>query len=470
MENKILRNLTFFLISCCIVYYFKDGGFFWDNTIFGYQMGNHLYNNGLFNFNFPDSFDPGHPPFLAILLATSWKLLGRTLLVSHAVLLPFIYGVFVQIYLFSKNYTLKPQHTFLAFILLIADPTLDAQLILIGPEVIHIFFFFLTINAIIKDNSKLKTIGLFFLGIVSFRGMLLVSGIVLFEVSRHIWIYKKSFISFFSKKNISTYTIGALPAIAYVIWRLATKGWLQTNPNSTYSVYWHYVNLSDFGRNIIVLIHRYADFGRVAIYLFIGYMLISQKESLSNKKDQELLLLGITSVITIIIISLLATNPFGHRYFIVSFMAFSMLAYRLLLNINRKKNYIILLTFLITGNLWIYPEKISQGWDASLAHIPYFNLRTKAISYLNSEHIEISNTATFSPNHGYVDQTDLSGNMNQFSTFTGEQAFVFYSNVFNLSDEDYISLEKDYKLIKRFSKGSVYIDVLKLKPYIKRTP
>ena len=70
MENKILRNLTFFLISCCIVYYFKDGGFFWDNTIFGYQMGNHLYNNGLFNFNFPDSFDPGHPPFLALLLAT----------------------------------------------------------------------------------------------------------------------------------------------------------------------------------------------------------------------------------------------------------------------------------------------------------------------------------------------------------------------------------------------------------------
>ena len=50
---------------------------------------------------------------------------------------------------------------------------------------------------------------------------------------------------------------------------------------------------------------------------------------------------------------------------------------------------LLLLAGLISGNLWIYPRNIAQGWDATLAHVPYYNLRIEAINYLDKNNIEI---------------------------------------------------------------------------------
>ena len=52
----------------------------------------------------PDSFDPGHPPFLGFLLALSWKIFGHTLMVSHFVILPFIIGFFYQLFKFISYF------------------------------------------------------------------------------------------------------------------------------------------------------------------------------------------------------------------------------------------------------------------------------------------------------------------------------------------------------------------------------
>lgn len=88
------KHLFFITLSILIPLASQNSGFFWDNVTFGYKMGNHLFYNGLFNFHFPNEFDPGHPPFLAFILASSWKLFGKNLLVSHIALAPFIYGFF----------------------------------------------------------------------------------------------------------------------------------------------------------------------------------------------------------------------------------------------------------------------------------------------------------------------------------------------------------------------------------------
>ena len=57
---------------------------------------------------------------------------------------------------------------------------------------------------------------------------------------------------------------------------------------------------------------------------------------------------------------------------------------------------------------------------------------------------------------------DLSGDLRSFSdTFTGNEEYVFYSNVFNLSDKDYYILENNYHLTKRFEKALVHVDILK---------
>lgn len=83
-------------IFCSIIFSLSYNiGFFWDNTLLCSKLGHYLYNKGLFNFNFPDSFDPGHPPAIAFIQALGWKLLGKTLFVSHLIMLPFLFGLAV---------------------------------------------------------------------------------------------------------------------------------------------------------------------------------------------------------------------------------------------------------------------------------------------------------------------------------------------------------------------------------------
>ena len=145
------KHLFFSILSLLILLVSHNNGFFWDNVTFGYKMGNHLFYNGLFDFHFPDEFDPGHPPFLAFILASSWKIFGKNLLVSHMALTPFVYGYFVQVFLFCKQFTKSKIQSYFAFLLVVLDPTMSAQLVLISPEVIQVFFFLLVVNNLHKN-------------------------------------------------------------------------------------------------------------------------------------------------------------------------------------------------------------------------------------------------------------------------------------------------------------------------------
>ena len=116
---------------------------------------------------------------------------------------------------------------------------------------------------------------------------------------------------------------------------------------------------------------------------------------------------------------------------------------------------------LITGNLWVYPERTSQGWDASLAHVPYHSLRKEAIHSLDTMNIDISEVASFFPNYNKIDEIDLNGNQKSFTKFTNNSNYVFYSNVYNLSDKDYELLNNNYLEIKRFKSLNIIVSILK---------
>ena len=76
-------------------------------------------------------------------------------------------------------------------------------------------------------------------------------------------IDKEKIKSLFNIKFLSIYFVGCLPGVAFVLWRLLTKGWLQTHPNSPWSGLWNFADFRYFIRNLIVLIWRYLDFGRI---------------------------------------------------------------------------------------------------------------------------------------------------------------------------------------------------------------
>jgi hypothetical protein len=297
--------------------------------------------------------------------------------------------------------------------------------------------------------------------------MMLAGGVFLFDLFNQLIINRKSIKSIFNFDFIITYFIGSLSAVTYITWRLLLKGWIQTHENSPWQSFWHFASLKEFLLNIIIYIQRHLDFGRVFIFLFILFSIYKYKKDFFNKSINQLIILAVSLTFFVTTTSLLATNTMGHRYFITSYLIAILISFITIKRFYSKKKliYIFLFVGLITGNLWVYPRNISQGWDASLAHIPYYSLRVKAIEYLAKNDIMIEKTATFFPNATVIDNVDLSGNLSKFEKYNSTNKYIFYSNVYNLSDEIYKNLDLNYTIIKKFEKYRIHIYIYKRNNY-----
>ncbi len=460
---KYKKSFILLVLSATIVLISLKVGMFWDNVLFASKMGDVIYENNIFNWNIPLDFDPGHPPFLAILMAIGWNLFGKSLAVSHWLMLPFVFGVLWQIHSLVVFFIKDKRLQIVAFLLVVSDPTLLSQFVLVNLEVIHLFFFFLALNAVLKNNIYLKVLGLMFLGIVSYRGMMLCAGIFLIDIFVYLFIKKGTIRSFFSKETVAIYIIGSIPANIYIVWRLFEVGWLFTHPDSPWSSLWHFVSFNEFIFNVLVIGQRFMDFGRIFILFVVVIGLFLKRKSI-NKEISTLVIISLFSTIVIIIVSLISTNTMGHRYFIVSYLALSLLSFILIQYFRFKKVvYIGLLSSLLLGNLIVYSDEFAQGWDASLAHLPYWDLRKNAIRYMDNKQLSISETSSFFPNNTTINNVDLNGDMRSFIKFSGTEKYVFYSNVYNLSDDELKKLHQNYHILKSFEKRNVRIEIMQKK-------
>ena len=121
-----------------------------------------------------------------------------------------------------------------------------------------------------------------------------------------------------------------------------------------------------------------------------------------------------------------------------------------------------MLTFcLVTGNLWQYPVKYAQGWDASLRCLPYFNLRNNAINYLNKSDIKIEEVATFFPNIYSNEEINLNNNNSCFAEYDSTNKYIFLANIYNLKPQQYQQLYQNYTVVKRFENWRIWVEVLK---------
>ena len=151
-KNTFLKLLVSITMGFLFYIFSYDFGMFWDNVLFASKMGNEIYNNGFFDFTIPDHFDPGHPPFLGVYLASFWKIFGRSLWICHLAMLPFIIGSIYQFQRFISYYTNNKIFILLGLLLILSDPTLSASFVLVNPETIIIFFFFLAVkNSYFRD-------------------------------------------------------------------------------------------------------------------------------------------------------------------------------------------------------------------------------------------------------------------------------------------------------------------------------
>ena len=216
-------------------------------------------------------------------------------------------------------------------------------------------------------------------------------------------------------------------------------------------------------RNTVVLVWRYLDFGQITIFIVIVTLLLLNKNEITHSDSvaKELLICAILPVCVLLITSIFAANQMGHHYFLPSFVLCILLSFYLLKYSKKAKVvYSVMLLSLLAGNLIVYPEKISQGWQNSLAHLPYWSLRRQAIEELDRRQIPMEETATFFPNEREIDFIELNGDRRSFCPFTGKEEYVFYSSCYNPSDEEIDILHTQYEPLVTCRKGRVYVQVL----------
>ncbi|MCB0576985.1 MAG: hypothetical protein KDC61_20670, partial [Saprospiraceae bacterium] len=275
-------------------------------------------------------------------------------------------------------------------------------------------------------------------------------------------------------KLLFAFLPGFLWALWFLWWHHAATGWTGYHADSPWAPAFQKAEGVQMIRNMAVVAWRWLDFGRVFECGALLFLLL--RYGFPKRADQSIARQYLALLVVLIVFltpsAILYSNISAHRYFIPCFLALHFLVFLLLTSTtssNRKSHaprFIrIFLTCLVlalaSGNLWIYPRGISMGWDATLAHQPYYALREQAVAFLESENIPFASVGSAFPNLGTGEQLLLNGDQRHFAEKDfARNCYMFTSNIFNdFSENDFERLQNEWLLIRRFSRAGVWIEI-----------
>jgi len=210
-------------------------------------------------------------------------------------------------------------------------------------------------------------------------------------------------------------------------------------------------------KNFTVYMWRLFDFNAVIIWMLLIYFIWKKKSRLIERYSILLLLM----VLAFGMITIPFNGLMQHRYFlpIVVLATFMVLKWTFELKEYTSHLVFAFALLLISGNAIVYPDKIAQGWDSTLAHIPYYSLQSKAIHYIDSENIPFDNVATTFPLRTKLSALYLNDDARQFQNKDeADTEFILYSNVMNdFSDREIEILKAEYKIVQEWNQNQIRI-------------
>ena len=446
-------------LTIIITYLVKDHVFFWDTIQLASKHAFWYYDNDFRYFLLPENIDSGHPPFLGMLLAFSWKVFGQTLPVSHFLMLPFLWMIIYYAYCIGHQFNSKWGGSAL-LLLLCADPVLASQAILISPDIILLAFFLMGLWGIFAQKKYLLTIAIIGLGLISMRGMLTGFGLFIFQILQNKPARVSTFLNY-----LWPYLPGGLLALTFLLIHYFYTGWIGYHEGSPWAPSFEKVTGMGIFKNIAIIGWRFIDFGRIFLLASTVYLFIQTKDRLQLPYRLPLLFLSLCFVLlpSLIIHQYLS----AHRYLLPLFVVaniFFLQCLSLLFNETRFKSsliYLIVVLGYVTGNLWIYPKNIAQGWDSTLAHLPYYQLRAKMINYIEEAQIPFESIGTVFPESGLLKYKDLVHSQKSFAPKDFEnQNYILYSSIMNdFSDEELSALNYQWKKVKSFEFRNIEVSL-----------
>ncbi len=456
------RTTYFYLFYFLLTLLVSGNCFFWDTVQLGAKHATFYYNQHLRLTLLPEEMDSGHIPAFGYLLALTWKIFGRGLLASHFFMLPFLWGIIYQSNHLVNHFFNRNKSWFL--VLLLADPTLLAQSTLVSPDIPLVFFMLVHLNGIFKDKPKLKIIGVLGLSLVSMRGWMVAGLLFVYDAILILFIARKTILDVW--KQFVYYIPGGLLALAFLVLHFFMKGWIGYHENSPWAGSFERVGIVGLARNVLIYGWRLADFGRITWWiLFMVSLPFVIKKIRTENNLKKLIILSLLFTLVFPLNMLMHKYLMQHRYFLPTYLIMALtVGYIIHLKQINKAILPIILATLLCGNLIVYPDKIAQGWDSSLAHLPYYNLRNKAIEFMKERNIAPEDTKSWFPNLSSSGIIDLSNETHRFSDRDLSNCnYCLYSNIFNdISDSEYDQI-KTWKVL--YSKHFLTIKIsLRLNP------
>lgn len=479
LAKPSLLTLPFFALVIVATWMVRTHFFFWDTVQLASQHAQFFLDSSFSTFLLPDEMDSGHPPSFGLYLASVWFIFGKSLAISHLAMLPFLLGIVWQAWRLGENYL----GTFWAayfLMVLCANPVVASQAILVSPDVVLLFFFLMAwrYEAAVWASSAKSWQFLFFTGailglsLISLRGMMVVAALFGYQVWRFWqnpeWATetRKKGIVFF----LLPYFVGGTAALSFFVCHYAAKGWIGYFAGSSWASAFERVDALGFLKNSGLFLWRLLDFGYGFVWATIVGLGIWQRQKLrlffpkTRQIEQCLLVLLLVLSPTL----LLYKGLLNHRYLLPIYVAALLLAIKLISDLKHRQGQIILAIVLFlgltSGNFWVYPQPIATGWDATLAHLPYYRLRTDMLEYIDAQHIKLEDIGTAFPNLRSSRLIDLNtaqrthlGEEGQFARLDfSKNKFVLYSNVMNdFSAEDLKTLEQSWGTVKILRGGQV---------------
>jgi hypothetical protein len=463
----IVLGLLVIVVLC--LYTIQDP-FFWDTIQLGSKQGTYFYTTNFESVLLPDQIDSGHIPGFGAYLAIIWHLFSRSLIVSHIAMWPFIIGICWHLHKLVATYV-SIEHLPWAFLLILIDPTLLAQITLVSPDIPLLFFFLLGLNSLHDKKRILLTIAIMGLFLVSMRGMMLAFCLLILdclsESYRSTSLRKLGILLIYKSR---AYIPAFVLFLAYFTYHYQIKGWVGYHEDSPWAPSFEAVNLLHVIRNIGILGWRMLDFGRIGIWLAVCILLFKYKKTALDAFTESPILKPVIIVgLGLGLQMIWAGGLLGHRYLLPMYILIALLVVVMLFkpfvsSQLRKGLITIWVTMLVTGHLWIYPASIAQGWDSSLAYLPYQQMRKEMIHYIDQKGIKINEVQAFFPALSTLDECELNNDVRQFSS-SNDELYLLDSNVFNLPDSTLNKIESDFTIINAMKRGGITLTLYqKVKP------
>lgn len=446
-----VKNLVVPIIWALVILFNIQNFFFWDTIQLASKHAHFFYDTEFSSFFLPEGINSGHPPFFGMALAGLWSIFGQHLIVGHIFMLFFVLGTMYQAHFLGKK-LLGKESAFLLPLILFCNPVFLGHSILVSPDNVLLFLLLLCINATLTGKNFWLGLGCIFLAMLSMRGMMVVFGLFAAQL-----IYHKMTSAKLKPQIILPYLPAGLLALIFFIAHYLKNSWLGFHEESPWQESFDLVTIKGYAYNLGLVAWRLLDFGNVFIVLPLLYLF--WKFRLRLNSEHNLFLFALLIAFSLIFILPLSAFKYlsAHRYFFPIYLVLSILLMKLMLDGGFRKMTYVLLLFLFLGNWWIYPRSVSQGWDVSLAHLPFYEMTKKMDAFLEESDVAKEEIGTQFPLKSEEKYLFLNQGKKGFKEADlKKDQYILYSKIMNdFKDVDYYYLQEKFTLVTEFNRMGI---------------